>query len=123
MLYKGQDVWGVSTAVDLYNCDPSLIRDADYIKKFVVELCELIDMKRYGDCHVIHFGEGDKEGYSMFQLIETSNISAHFANESNAVYLDVFSCKEYTPETVYAFAFESFKALEGRKSVILRTKD
>jgi hypothetical protein len=34
------------------------------------------------------------------QLIETSLISAHFANLTNTVYLDVFSCKPYDPEVV-----------------------
>jgi len=44
----------------------------------------------------------------MVQLIETSLISAHFANKSNVTYLDVFSCKAYDPEKVRTFAQEYF---------------
>jgi S-adenosylmethionine/arginine decarboxylase-like enzyme len=79
------------------------------IKQFVVELCDLIEMKRFGETQVVHFGEDEKvAGFSMAQLIETSLISAHFANKTNATYLDVFSCKAYDPETVKSFAQNYF---------------
>ncbi len=42
----------------------------------------------------------------MTQLIETSLISGHFANKTNTVYLDVFSCKYYDPRAVGEFATE-----------------
>ena len=99
------DVWGMASSIDIYGCDPDSIRDADLIKRFTAELCELIEMKRFGETQVVHFGEDERvAGYSMVQLIETSLISAHFANQSNAVYLDVFSCKPYDPEVVSTFA-------------------
>ena len=28
--------WGLCTAVDLHDCNPELIRDAEYIKRYVV---------------------------------------------------------------------------------------
>lgn len=97
--------WGWSTSIDLKNCDPELIRSDASIKCFVIELCKLIKMERYGECHVVHFGESEEvAGYSMFQLIETSNISAHFVNKTNDIYLDIFSCKEYDPSDAGHFA-------------------
>lgn len=116
-----QNVWGMASAIDIYGCNPGSIRDADNIRKFVLELCELIEMKRYGETQVVHFGEDERvAGYSMVQLIETSLISAHFANQSNTVYLDVFSCKAYDPEVVRAFAMDYFKGTESTLSVTLR---
>ena len=110
--------WGLCTAVDLHDSNPDLIRDANYIKRYVVELCELIDMKRYGECQVINFGEGRVAGYSMVQLISTSLISGHFANETNHAYLDIFSCKGYDPTVVESFSKEFFGA---RRSVVTAT--
>jgi len=89
--------WGLCTAVDLLDCDPDLIRNADHIRRYVVELCELIDMKRFDECQVVEFGSGRVAGYSMVQLISTSLISGHFANDTNNAYLDIFSCKGYDP--------------------------
>lgn len=115
------NVWGIASAIDIYDCAPEKIRDAEVIKQFVVELCDLIEMKRFGECKVVHFGEDDKvAGFSMVQLIETSLISAHFANQTNTTYLDVFSCKTYDPEKVRAFAQDYFGGSFSSINVTLR---
>lgn len=98
-------VWGMAASIDIYNCNPATIRDAEKIREFVRQLCDLIEMRRFGETVVVHFGEDEKvAGYSMTQLIETSLISAHFANLTNTTYLDVFSCKPYNPAVVEDFA-------------------
>ncbi|MGH7232484.1 MAG: S-adenosylmethionine decarboxylase [Nitrospiraceae bacterium] len=112
--------WGLSMAVDLQDCRPETIRDREHIKAYVIALCELIGMKRYGDCQIVHFGEGRVAGYSMIQLIETSLISGHFANDTNRAYLDIFSCKGYDPSVVEAFSRDFFGALKSTASVTLR---
>ncbi|MDD3375357.1 MAG: S-adenosylmethionine decarboxylase [Candidatus Omnitrophica bacterium] len=114
-----QSVWGVAGSIDIYDCNPDTIRDAQKIKEFVVCLCELIEMKRYGETQVVHFGEEERvAGFSMVQLIETSLISAHFANLTNTVYLDVFSCKPYDLNVVEKFSKEFF----GGKSCLTNVK-
>lgn len=116
-----RNVWGIASAIDIYECDPGKIRDAEFIRQFVVDLCDLIEMKRFGETQVVHFGEDERvAGFSMVQLIETSLISAHFANQTNAVYLDVFSCKAYDPETVRRFAQITFGGGSSSLNVTLR---
>ncbi|MFC1885097.1 S-adenosylmethionine decarboxylase [Thermodesulfobacteriota bacterium] len=116
-----QNVWGIASSIDIYNCDPEKIRNAEEIRRFVVELCDLIEMKRFGETQVVHFGEDEKvAGYSMIQLIETSLISAHFANLTNATYLDVFSCKPYDSERVRAFSQDFFGGSHSIMNVTLR---
>lgn len=112
--------WGLSTAVDLQGCHPETIRDSKQIHAYVVALCELIGMKRYGECQIVHFGDGRVAGYSMVQLIETSLISGHFANDTNRAYLDIFSCKGYDPKVVEAFSKEFFGAQTSSSSMTLR---
>ncbi len=114
-------VWGIASSVDIYDCDPERIRSADFIRQFVIDLCDLIEMKRFGETQIVHFGEDEKvAGYSMVQLIETSLISAHFANLTNVTYLDVFSCKPYDPEVVRAFAQDRFAGSRSELQVSLR---
>ena len=112
--------WGLCTAVDLQDCHPDLIRNADHIRRYVVELCELIDMKRFGECQVVDFGSGRVAGYSMVQLISTSLISGHFANDTNSAYLDIFSCKGYDPTIVETFSKDFFGARRSTATVTLR---
>ena len=116
-----QCAWGVAASFDIYDCDPATIRDADRIRQFVTELCELIEMERFGDTLVVNFGEEERvAGFSMVQLIETSLISAHFANQTNAVYLDVFSCKPYNPQIVREFSQTFFRGVRSRLQVAIR---
>lgn len=116
-----QKVWGIASSIDIYGCDPEKIRSAEAIRRFVAELCELIEMKRFGDTQVVHFGEDERvAGYSMVQLIETSLISAHFANLTNTTYLDVFSCKPYDPEIVKGFSQNYFGGSHSILNVTLR---
>ena len=113
--------WGIAASIDIYNCNPDTIRDSVAIRRFVAELCDLIEMKRFGETQVVHFGEDERvAGYSMIQLIETSLISAHFANQSNAVYLDVFSCKAYDPFLAEKFALKFFGGSHSITKVNLR---
>ena len=113
--------WGIQSSIDIHDCDPELIRDADAIKDFVIQLCELIEMKRFGETVVVNFGEDERvAGFSMTQLIETSLISAHFANQGNNVYLDIFSCKFYEPEVAAEFAKNFFKGNDYNLHVVLR---
>jgi S-adenosylmethionine decarboxylase len=119
--FESTDAWGLLSSVDIYNCDPELIRDAAAVKKFVSELCKRIDMKCHGNCEVYNFGENDSvAGFSMTQMVETSLVSGHFANETNTAYLDVFSCKFFEPREVAEFAISFFKGSHYRLQVALR---
>jgi S-adenosylmethionine/arginine decarboxylase-like enzyme len=103
--------WGLEASINLYGCNPEIIRDSDLIKEWIIQLCDLIDMKRFGESEVVHFGEDEKiAGYSALQLIETSLVSAHFANQTNAAYINIFSCKEFDPKIVEDFCWAYFKA-------------
>ena len=115
------EVWGVSSCIDLYECDLKLMQDAEAICTFVKLLCERIKMRRYGETEVVFFGDEPRvQGFSMTQLIETSLISAHFADASRAIYLDVFSCASYDSEDAAKFAAEYFKATRYELNVVHR---
>lgn len=75
----------------------------------------------FGPTHVIHFGEDPRvQGFSMMQLIETSLVSAHFAEETNSIYLDVFSCQFYDVKKLTLFAMQFFKGSYFNAYSVLR---
>jgi S-adenosylmethionine/arginine decarboxylase-like enzyme len=115
------DYWGVSSCIDLYDCDLGLMQDEAAIRRFVRELCDLIHMRRFGETQVVRFGDDPRvTGFSMTQLIETSLVAAHFADNSRAIYLDVFSCAPYDPDEAAAFAARFFKAQRCHVQAIAR---
>lgn len=87
--------WGFHLMLNISKCNPNTIRCPNHIASFTKQLVKDIDMKAYGDPQIVMFGEGNKKGYTLVQLIETSNITAHFCEETNDCYLDVFSCKPF----------------------------
>src|ERR1043165_9700472 len=118
---ESSEYWGVSASIDLYECDLALMQNADAIREFVKILCDRIKMRRYGETQVVYFGDDPRvTGFSMTQLIETSLISAHFADASCAIYLDVFSCAQYEPEEAAKFAAEYLKARTHRLNIVYR---
>ena len=87
--------WGQELQLDCGVCNPESIRDPLLIKAFARDLVKAIDMVAYGDPVVVHFGTEDKMGYTLVQLIETSNITAHFSEDTSSAFINVFSCKPF----------------------------
>ena len=102
--------WGKHLIVDAARCSPVMIRSPVVIRNFTRDLVRRIDMVAYGQPQIVMFGTGNKKGFTLVQLIETSNICAHFVEENNSMYLDVFSCKDFNPEDVTDVIHEYFDA-------------
>lgn len=90
--------WGYHLRVNCGNCDINAVTNPEIINQFVDTLVNKIDMKAFGDPQIFHFGEGDLAGWTLLQMIETSNINAHFIDHNGDAYIDVFSCKVFNPE-------------------------
>jgi S-adenosylmethionine/arginine decarboxylase-like enzyme len=77
-------------------------------------------MVAYGEPQIVRFGSGNKQGYTLVQLIETSNICAHFVEENNSMYLDVFSCKDFDPAVVKQTVEDYFDVKTMKLKVLTR---
>lgn len=102
--------FGWELIIDLGDCNLETISNGEKLKTFAVELCKLIGMKAYGDPQVLYFGSEIAKGYTLLQLIETSNIIAHFSEKTKAAYINVFSCKFFNCEVAMQFAIHFFGA-------------
>ena len=103
--------WGYSTHIDLKHCNPATIRSSLKIQEFTIALVSLLKMTPYGEPTLVRFGKDPKvTGYSLVQLIETSCITAHFAEDTNSIYLDIFSCKDYDSVEACEFTKKFFEA-------------
>jgi S-adenosylmethionine/arginine decarboxylase-like enzyme len=112
--------WGYHLIVKASNCNPYAIRSYKLIDHFARKLVKDIDMVAYGQPMIHHFGSGDKAGYTLVQLIETSNITAHFCEESGDAFIDVFSCKPFSRKKVEALIEEVFVPKTIETQIILR---
>mgnify|MGYP006145151303 CR=1 FL=1 len=111
------DKYGIELILDLHGCDASKFTRKS-ISEYFEELCILINMQR----EELHFwddiGVPDDEkqtsphtqGTSAVQFILTSSIVIHTLDQLEAVYINIFSCKEYDPKIAENFSVEWFSA-------------
>ncbi len=119
--------YGIELILDLHDCDESKFT-RDSITEYFERLCVLIDMQR----EALHFWddegvpEEDKQtsphtqGTSAVQFILTSSIVIHTLDQLKAVYINIFSCKEYDPKVAEKFSVEWFGATECSARVLDR---
>lgn len=113
-------VWGWMLSLDCGSCDLAKITSYSNIYSFAKALVERINMIAYGEPQIVNFGEGNKEGYTLVQLISTSNICAHFSNDERSIYFDCFSCKPFDNEVVKGTVIEFFGAATIKEYFIER---
>lgn len=102
--------YGKELILDLHDCNPTTFT-RDSIARYFAELCDLIEMEA---CD-LHFWddadvpEGERQtdprttGTSAVQFILTSNITIHTLDKLAAVYVNLFSCKEFDGDAAAEF--------------------
>ena len=94
--------YGKELILDIHEANSDKFNRVD-IYKYLVDLCNLIDMERE-DLHWWDYFD-DPEGYaaapthlkgtSVVQFITTSNIVIHAVDELKQIYINIFSCKDF----------------------------
>jgi S-adenosylmethionine/arginine decarboxylase-like enzyme len=113
--------WGKHLIIDAKGCDIQRSNDPEYIKHFTKELVRVIEMTAFGEPQLVHFADvTDKAGWTVIQLIETSNIIGHFLDHNGDLYLDVFSCKDFSEHIVISTLRMFFSPGEIKHQVIMR---
>lgn len=115
-------IWGQHLILDLAGCPRDRLTSADNIRGWVLELVDAIKMKAYGEPVLEHFAEHsfDAAGFTLLQLIETSNICAHFAENKGQVYIDIFSCKRFDNDVAVSVCRRFFAPETVESQVIER---
>jgi S-adenosylmethionine/arginine decarboxylase-like enzyme len=100
--------WGMLAAIDLHGCEPRRLEDPNTIRRFVSNAIAAIGMRAHGPLRLERFGDGELEGWSAMQFIETSSITIHADEASGRCFIDIFSCREFDPEIAAAMAVAHF---------------
>lgn len=100
-------------------CNEALL-SKEKIADFCRDIVKRIDMVAFGEPFVERFGEGDEVGISAVQLIMTSAITIHTNDAARDMYLDVFSCKNFTEKEVVACVNDWFSPKTIDSEMLLR---
>lgn len=117
--------WGYHLILDCARCDASAITSADVLREFTKALVEDIKMNAYGEPQILHFGHNEVHlsGWTVVQLIETSNITGHFCDHSREGYIDIFSCKPFDNNVAIACVNRFLKPEKIRVTYLTRQAD
>lgn len=111
--------FGYHLMLDCSGCEN--IDSKENIYNFVKDLVQRIDMTPFGEPVIEYLLPGDpKQGYSLMQLITTSNICGHFMELDDTAYFDIFSCKEYDVEVAKQVVMQYFNPAKMRVNFITR---
>jgi S-adenosylmethionine/arginine decarboxylase-like enzyme len=100
--------WGMLAAIDLHGCERSRLEDPDTLRRLVPSLINAIGMRAHGPLMLERFGDGELEGWSAMQFIETSSITVHADEVSGRCFVDVFSCRPFDSGAAAAVAVAHF---------------
>jgi S-adenosylmethionine/arginine decarboxylase-like enzyme len=114
------DTYGKELILDLHDCNKV---DVD-IEAFCVELAELVDMQ-VEDFHIWESTPDEPKdpntwGQSAIQFILTSNITVHILPLKKAVYINLFSCKDFDADIAIKFCTNYFEAIQHYRTVVGR---
>ena len=109
--------YGIELILDMHGCDSSTF-NRESIGRYFEGLCELIDMKREALYFWDDIGVPEEkrqtlphtQGTSAVQFILTSSIIIHTLDQLGAVYVNIFSCKEFDPKLAERFTADWFGA-------------
>lgn len=109
------DSYGMELIMDIHNCNVVKFNRID-LTIYVEELCELIDMERedlcfwdYEDSESYEKAPSHLKGTSLVQFIKTSNITIHTLDDLGKVFINIFTCKDFSTEKAMAFSERFFR--------------
>ena len=126
-IQSSRTAYGCELILDLHGCDAQLFTRAA-IEQFFEELCVLIDMDRC-DLHFwddLDVPEDEQQtdpktkGTSAVQFILTSTIVVHTLDLMKAVYVNIFSCKEFDTDQAAKFTANWFGSTDWTSNVVVR---
>src|SRR4030042_990296 len=107
--------YGKEVILDIHNCNVSKFNRKD-IKKYIIQLCDLIDMQREDLNWWDYKGYPEEyakapdhlKGTSCVQFIKTSNITIHTIDPMKKIFINIFSCKNFSGTKAAKFSADWF---------------
>ncbi len=103
-------------------CRNEIVKDAERPADVVSDLVEAIDIKASGAPVIEHVAQHTPEvvGYSLVQLIATSDITGHFCDLTGDADIDIFSWRSFNPDIAVDVILDRLGARSVSRTVIMR---
>lgn len=120
--------WGYHLMLDCggLKCNDLCLNDTSYLKQFVLDILDATEMKAWGEPIIAQLTESDGEfpdclsGFTVIQLLHTSNMTLHICDKVKTLYFDLFSCKQFKTDNVFKVVDKYFNPSSVRVNYITR---
>ena len=108
--------------IDGYSSDQKILRDEDFLRKWLENYPAEIGMTRISPPYVLRYVGPVLEdwGISGFVFIAESHIGIHTFVERNYINIDIFSCKNFNSQKAIKDFREDFQLIKFRTCLIDR---
>jgi len=108
--------------IDGYSSNQKILRDEDFLRKWLESYPARIGMTRISPPHVLRYIGPvlEDSGISGFVFIAESHIGIHTFVEQNYINIDIFSCKDFDTEKAIKDFQEGFQLVKLRTCLINR---
>lgn len=114
--------YGLHLILDGYGADSKRLTDVGLLYKTLNRLPEQIGMTKVGFPHIIQFSKKPIAGISGFIFIVESHISVHTYSEQKFISVDVYSCKQFEPNTAIQYLKKVYGIKKIETQVLMRGK-
>jgi S-adenosylmethionine/arginine decarboxylase-like enzyme len=123
-----EEFWGYHLMLDCgkLKCPQDKMNDVEYLNEFVVEVLRVSDMRAWGAPQFARLTSDDGDfldslsGYTIVQLLHTSNMTVHLCDKIGTMYFDLFSCKRYDQDKVIEVVQQFFEPTSIRVTFATR---
>ncbi len=117
--------FGPHLIIDASGCDRSKLVDQTFLYRLLNELPGKIGMTTVTLPYVVEWKDkwADTPGFSGFVILAESHVSLHTFPDSDYVFLDIFSCRNFDVENAKKELIKAFGAKKATVNVIPRGLD
>lgn len=117
--------FGPHLIIDAGGCDRAKLVDQTYLYRLLNELPGKIGMTKMTLPHVVEWLDkwAETPGFSGFVMLAESHISLHTFPDSDYVFLDIFSCRDFDVESAKKMLIEAFGAKKVTVNLVQRGLD
>jgi S-adenosylmethionine/arginine decarboxylase-like enzyme len=112
-------IFGFHLALDLYDCDPQIVRNIEECYRFLALVPEKVETHIQSPPFVI-YKKG--VGFAGWIPVVESGISLYVYFPTNFATIDIYTCKKFDPKIMKHFVIEFFKPKRIREYYFLRGK-
>lgn len=117
---KIREIFGYHLALDLYACNPEVVRSIENCYHFLAIIPKTIETNIQSPPFVIHKKD---IGFAGWVPVVESGISLYVYFPTNFISIDVYTCKKFDREKVRKFALNLFKPERIKEYYFLRGKE